>query len=173
MADTGNCGPGKLWQISLVTARRPYYNVWAQSGDAQVVSPLLSQPVVETCLRIPTYFQTHNRGERAVARAAFAPALPAEVIARRSKGVADELAWKTFRANLPFIRELLLDGGLVGSGLVDRARLETALADEFTSTIRSTVPVFDLVGAEAWLQPWSCGTQTERVSSRAAMRSRE
>jgi asparagine synthase (glutamine-hydrolysing) len=154
-ADTGHCGPGKLWQISLVTARRPYYSVWARDGDAHTISPLLSQPVVETCLRIPTYFQTRHRGERAVARAAFAPVLPPEVIARRSKGVADELAWKTFRANLPFIRELLLDGALVSRGIVDRARLERALADESTSPIRSTVPVFDLVGAEAWVQPWN------------------
>jgi len=151
---TRRCGPGKLWQVSLATARRPYYTPWWRQGDPQLIAPLLSQPVIETCLRIPTYLQAANRGERAVARAAFSNALPPAVIQRRSKGGSEELAWKTLRANLPFVRELLLDGHLVRQRIVCRELLEAALADEQSSDLRSTVPVFDLIGAEAWLQPW-------------------
>lgn len=151
---TRRCGPGKLWQIDHATARRPYASVWWREGDPQAISPLLMQGVVETCLRIPTYFAVLNRGERAVARAAFADALPAEVIARRTKGGSEELAWRTLRANLPFIRELLLDGELARQRIVNRALLEAVLADEHQSGVHSTVPLFDLVGAEAFLQPW-------------------
>ncbi len=154
-SSTRECPPGKLWQISLVTARRPYCSPWSREGDPQTFAPLLSQPLIETCLRIPTWFQMRCRGERAVARAAFASSLPREIIARRSKGGAENLAWKTFHANQSFIRELLLDGRLVRERIVDRRRLEAALEGAATSDIRSTVPLFDLVGAEAWLQPLS------------------
>ncbi|MEJ0038605.1 MAG: asparagine synthase C-terminal domain-containing protein [Gammaproteobacteria bacterium] len=153
---TRKCGPGKLWQIDHATARRPYSSVWWREGDPQSLAPFLSQNVVETCLRIPTYFAVANRGERAVARAAFAE-LPPEVIARRSKGGSEELAWRTLRANLPFMRELLLDGELARQRIVNRALLEAALADDPTSGIHSTVPLFELVGAEAWLAPWAAG----------------
>jgi asparagine synthase (glutamine-hydrolysing) len=154
VASTRDCAPGKLWQISLITVRRPYCSPWSVDDDVPTFSPLLSQPLVEACLRIPTWLQMRDRGERAVARAAFAATLPREAIERRSKGGAEDLAWRTFRANAPFIRELLLDGRLVRERLVCRRALEAALEGTPESPVRSTVPLFDLVGAEAWLQPW-------------------
>jgi hypothetical protein len=38
---------------------------------------------------------------------------------------------------------------------VNRTLLETTLAGEYQSGVHSTVPLFDLVGAEAFLQPWT------------------
>lgn len=152
---TRECPPGKLWQISLATGWRPYYLPFTEERDPPVIAPLLSQPVIETCLRIPTYLQMAHRMERAVARAAFTAEVPRAILERRWKGGAEPLAWRLFRRNLAFIRELLLDGRLVRERIVDRRRLEAALSLSPDSPLSATVPVFELVGMEAWLNAWS------------------
>jgi asparagine synthase (glutamine-hydrolysing) len=81
--------------------------------------------------------------------------VPKEILMRRWKGGAEHLAWRILRQNLPFVRELLLDGELIRSGLLNRPRLESLLNGDPASVVRATVPVFGLVGAEAWLQAWS------------------
>ncbi|MGK4422636.1 asparagine synthase-related protein, partial [Klebsiella pneumoniae] len=53
------------------------------------VSPLLSQPLVETCLGVPSWLWFEGGRNRVVARRAFAGDLPADVIWRRSKGTPD------------------------------------------------------------------------------------
>jgi asparagine synthase (glutamine-hydrolysing) len=134
-----------------VVADRPH----SRADDAAQIAPLLSQPVVETCLRIATYLQIINRGERAVAREAFNGLLPARILRRRSKGGAEQLAWRMLKENAPFAREMLLDGMLVRERIVDRSRLEAAQADTLAGTLHVTVPLFDLLGAEIWVRKWS------------------
>jgi asparagine synthase (glutamine-hydrolysing) len=149
---TAVCPPGKLWQVSLVVASRDFHGPHSRDDDPDVISPLLSQPVVEVCLQIPTYFQIRNRGERAVARTAFRGLVPDRILRRRSKGGAEDLAWRVLRNNWAFARELLLDGELIKERLVDRGRLEMALLDSHASDVRATVPLFGLLGVEAWLR---------------------
>lgn len=146
---------GKRWQASLVTARRPYYSPFQLEDDPETVSPLLSQPLIELCLRIPTWLQMMGRRDRHVARQAFAGHLPQEILQRRDKGGAEDLGWKIFTRNLPFIRELLLDGQVMRSGIIDRARLEDSLSLAWGGPTRATVPVFALLGVEIWLRAWS------------------
>jgi asparagine synthase (glutamine-hydrolysing) len=153
------CAPGKLWQINLLGGHRHYYLPSMREGDARQALPLLSQPLIETCLRIPTYLKMEDRRERAVARAAFVREVPQEILERRWKGGAEQLAWRMMRRNLPFIRELVLEGELIRSGLLNRPRLESLLNSDPASVVRATVPVFDLIGVEAWLQAWSLRTR--------------
>lgn len=159
---TRDCAPGKLWQINLLAGRRFHYLPSMRDGDARPVSPLLSQPLIETCLRIPTYMQMANRRERAVARAAFVCRVPEEILERRWKGGAEEHAWQILRQNLAFVREVLLEGQLVAAGFVDRPRLETLLTGDPSTVVRATVPVFELLGAEAWLRAWGSEHRTYR-----------
>src|SRR3546814_5705921 len=56
-----------------------------------VIPALLAQPIVETCLRIPTWDWCRGGINRAIAREAFSTALPARVIARRSKSGPESL----------------------------------------------------------------------------------
>src|SRR5439155_16360655 len=46
---------GRLWQIHLITAKRDYYDPYAAASDPLNVMPILSQPVVDLCLTIPTF----------------------------------------------------------------------------------------------------------------------
>ncbi len=89
--------------------------------------PLLSQPLVELCLRIPTYLLIKSGRDRALARLAFERDLPTEIVRRRAKGRADQHVRNILDANLDFVRELLLDGFLVRRGLLDRAALDLYL----------------------------------------------
>jgi asparagine synthase (glutamine-hydrolysing) len=159
---TRTCPPGKLWQISLISGHRGYYSPFSRDTDPHPVWPLLSQPIVEVALRIRTWLQMENRRERAVARAAFANDLPREIIDRTDKGGSEPLAWRVLHKNRPFIRELLMDGALVREGIVDATKLDAVLSDSDDSAIRATVPIFALVGAEAWHSAW-CNPRVRSV----------
>src|SRR5690606_24180262 len=55
-------------------------------GRTATIHPLLAQPVLEACLRIPTWLWVRGGRDRAVARRAFADLLPPAIATRRSKG---------------------------------------------------------------------------------------
>jgi asparagine synthase (glutamine-hydrolysing) len=151
---TRRAPPGKLWQISMLCARRPYYGPFDTERDPPSLAPLLLKPIVELCLRTPTYYQVSGRRERALARAAFAPLLPPEIANRRCKGGAEKLAQEILLWNLGFVRECLFDGALAGERLIDIKRLEQALKQS-PSNGYGTVPLFDLLGMELWLRNFS------------------
>jgi asparagine synthase (glutamine-hydrolysing) len=147
--------PGKLWQLSMVCGRRRFYGAFEFLSDPSRIAPLLSQPVIETCLRIPTYLQMLGRRDRALARIAFADVLPQEILQRRSKGGAEQLARRILARNASFVRECLVEGQLVQQGIIDRRRLEGALAAGPSSERVPSVPLFDVLGTELWLHSWN------------------
>ncbi|HEX7113964.1 MAG TPA: asparagine synthase C-terminal domain-containing protein [Steroidobacter sp.] len=149
------CSPGRLWQLYLVTSRREYYNPFAQPGDPEYISPLLSQPIVELCLRIPTYLQRYGRWDRSIVRRAFAPQLPAEVAWRRSKGGMEEHASEILTRNLPFIRDILLDGALSARGFVDRQKLVNALDSGPAAVASGVSQILKLLSVEVWTRTWA------------------
>jgi asparagine synthase (glutamine-hydrolysing) len=151
---TSDAAPGRLWQVSLLTARRPFYSPFMRADDPDTVSPLLSQPVIEACLRIPTHFQSIGRRDRALARTAFAQDLPPAIAGRSDKGDVEQLAGAILTRNRSFIREMLLEGLLVRERLVNRARLETALSDAPSHAFPGSAAVFELLGAEIWARAW-------------------
>src|SRR3546814_5721791 len=66
------------------------------SSDLPVIHPLLSQPVIEHCLAIPTWLQCAGGCDRSIARQAFKPDLPAKVIERRGKGSPQGFIYQIF-----------------------------------------------------------------------------
>ena len=57
-----------------------------QPGDALGLHPLLAQPIVELCLRVPSWLWFTGGRDRAVARAAFRGIVPDRILDRRGKG---------------------------------------------------------------------------------------
>lgn len=88
-----------------------------------VIAPLLSQPVVELCLSIPSWSWFAGGRDRAIARAAFAKRLPAEVVWRRDKGRLESLCTAAFLRQRAGLRDLLLGGRLAERGFLDRAAI--------------------------------------------------
>jgi asparagine synthase (glutamine-hydrolysing) len=147
---------GKLKQLRQLVSAFGYYDPYLREAAPELVNPLLSQPLIELCLGLPTYLLTHGGRGRALARHAFADDIPPQIANRRSKGGMEEHLTEVLHRNLPFVRELLLDGQLVEHGLLDRARLEDALSGR-PSTVQAHVgEIHGYVAVEAWLQRWSC-----------------
>jgi len=154
----------RQWQISLLCARRAIPGPFDRFDDPPQISPFLSQPVVELSIRIPTWYQMRGRRDRALARAAFQQDLAPEVYARRDKGEAEALAFAIVEANFPFLRETLLDGVIAQSGLIDRRRLEAAIGEQVSDELVTSVPLFDLLGAELWARAWQATPAHQNLS---------
>lgn len=145
---------GKYMQTVALMHPIGYYDPFEQAAAPEAVHPLFSQPLVELCLRLPTYLLTRGGRGRALARRAFAAELPAQIAARRSKGGTDDHIKAVLQNNLDFVRGLLLEGHLSRRGLLDRAKLEAALRGEPTTLAWSPGLIHELVAVEAWLTRW-------------------
>src|SRR5260221_11693945 len=125
--------PGKHIQTASLMYPLGYYDPFEQARAPELVNPLLSQPLVELCLGLPTYLLTQGGYGRALARRAFAAALPARIATRRSKGGMEEHLKEVLNSNLDFARSVLIDGELVRRGLLDRAAVEEVLSGKPTT----------------------------------------
>ncbi|WP_432769524.1 asparagine synthase-related protein [Sphingopyxis sp.] len=122
---------------------------WA---DRDVVAPLLSQPVVEFCLSIPSWTWIEGGRDRAVARAAFAHCLPPEVVWRRGKGRIESVATASYLRQRPQIRELLLGGRLAAQGLLDLPAVDAYLARDLADGDFLYFRLLEIADVELWLR---------------------
>lgn len=142
--------PGKAAQIAALL--RPQLSLEPdRSRHLPVITPLLSQPIVEESLAIPSWQWRHGGRDRAVAREAFATALPAQIIARRSKGSPDPFCNAIIREHHSLIERRLLDGHLAQQGLIDRLAIEKCLRRECMMDAERNVRLLQLLNVEAWV----------------------
>lgn len=117
-------------------------------------SPLASQPLVEFCLGVPTWFWSSGGRNRALARSAFASDLPSSVLARTSKAGPDSFIREAFARNRSAIAERLIEGTLAAHDVIDRARVEHAVAVDEVSDDMVIDRLLDLLEAENWARSW-------------------
>ena len=145
---------GKLWHAHQVSQPFDFYDPLGDGNGAERISPLYSQPLIELCLRIPTYVLTQGGWDRALARRAFYDDLPPEVRNRRYEGGIEEHARQTLEHNRGFLRELLLDGYLARERVIDRASLAEVLSGRATRIAADPGELLEYAGIEAWLRRW-------------------
>jgi asparagine synthase (glutamine-hydrolysing) len=143
---------GKFQQLQMLINASDYYDPYLREAAPELVNPLLSQPLIELCLRLPTWLLTHGGQGRALARQAFARELPREIAMRQSKGGMEEHIATVLHRNLPLAREILLDGHLVRNGLLDRQKVEAALPDRLSALGSNVGEVHNCLAIEAWLR---------------------
>lgn len=148
-----DCLPGKAEHVRSVLSIHNYLEGHARAGFAPILSPLLSQPIVECCLSIPAWHWCEGGTNRAVARRAFRNSLPRTVLERRSKGHFDGFCAALLEANRELVRSMLLDGKLARQGLLDRQPLEAALGNPFPPA-ETVTRLLALVDAESWVASW-------------------
>lgn len=117
--------------------------------------PLLSQPLMEVCLQIPTYLLLRGGRERGLAREAFADRVPREILQRRDKGSIVSHATEMVRQSESFVRELLLDGGLVRARVIARRELEPYIVQGQPLREEHLLPLLACIAAEVWVR--NCG----------------
>jgi asparagine synthase (glutamine-hydrolysing) len=161
LADVGRIPPGLRWHILTLSIPPPFYNSFATEREIERTPPLVSQPLIELCLRIPSYVWICDGRDRSLVRRAFAADLPPPIVRRTQKGASARHNRKLMDENAQFLREMLLGGVLVSRGLLDGARLEQMLS-------RSAAPVgFEYnevlrqhLCTEVWVRNWSQPTSS-------------
>jgi asparagine synthase (glutamine-hydrolysing) len=145
--------PGVLWHVSTVSVPPAYYTSFGPETAPERTMPLLSQPLVEVCLRMPSYLLIRSGRDRAIARKAFASDLPEMTVKRTAKGRVDQYVRNIVDANLEFLREFLLDGILVRKGLLNRDTLELYLTRERSpADFQYSEILHEHLCVEAWLR---------------------
>ncbi len=155
LEDLGRLPPGKRLQIRAVVGTGHHH--WGRarrSRAADIVQPLLSQPVLEACLATPAWAHVEGGRDRALARAAFAGDLPVSVIDRRSKGALGSHYARRVAASLDFLRPHLLDGVLCDAGVLDRAAVEAALRPEALIWTAAGARLTRAALVESWVRYW-------------------
>jgi len=143
---------GKFNHLQDLIDAPGYYDPYLAGRAPELVQPLLSQPLVELCLTLPTWLLSWGGRSRALARMAFANDIPAEIATRQSKGGMDEHLTAILQLNLPWVREMMLDGELVRAGLLDRGKLEAALSGKSSSVYTHTNEIHHHLAIEVWLR---------------------
>lgn len=146
--------PGKAAHVRAIVTLANHLEGHGRAAVAPVLFPLLSQPIVEFCLAVPSWHWCEGGENRALARRAFADRLPACVIERRSKGAFDGFCARLLDRNRALVGELLLEGRLAGQGILDGAAVEAAIRNPAPSG-ELVMRLLALVDVEAWLGSWS------------------
>lgn len=140
----------------MVATSTAYQSPFAKPHYPPTLSPLVSQPLIEFALRIPSHLHMEGGTDRAVARAAFADDLAPLVVNRGlGKGTPDLWLKQLVARNREFLREFLLNGMLVNQGLLDRRKVDTALAADVSGGRIFISDVLVQSYIEAWLRGWS------------------
>lgn len=146
--------PGRRSHIRSVVAAFAHLDGYARHAMAPSVFPLLSQPVMEACFRVPTWMWVDGGRDRAVAREAFRDRLPAEIINRRTKGGMDAYCIRNFEANRARLEPFLLEGHLADAGLLDRPAVAAFLRQPVGVRDDRVYRLFPIIDVEAWLRGW-------------------
>ncbi len=145
---------GKLDHLEQMLVSPPFHNPLSPEGGPEQWALLFCQPLIETCLRIPTDILTHGGWDRAIARSAFRGDLPRSVVNRRAKGGFSAHTKDVLLGNLPFARGLLLDGNLVKQGILDAAGLERELRPDAIDARGNAAEILEYISTEAMICRW-------------------
>lgn len=146
---------GKLRHIEELSITPAFYGLLEGARNVERLHPLLSQPIVELCFRIPSYLWIKGGWDRSMARSAFSQDVPVEIIRRQWKGGVDHHTRNILSTNQGLIRELLLDGLLVKADILDREKLDTCLSRHVASAeFQHDNFLAEHLCTEAWVRSW-------------------
>lgn len=152
--DTPDLSPAKRLQIWGLANSRAYFGNCQRSRGADLVHPLLSQPLVEYALSIPIIALTDGERDRKLARRAYSQRLPAAVIERHGKGDLTSFYGRTIAKSAGFLREHLCEGMLAAEGVIDRAKVAELLNPERLAHVDFYTELLTTALVESWLQHW-------------------
>ncbi|MEN5118867.1 asparagine synthase-related protein [Luteimonas sp. TWI662] len=144
--------PGDRERIRSLAICQAYRDSLARGEALTMRMPLLAQPVVEACLRTPSWMWIAGGKNRAVARAAFADRLPPDILHRRSKGTFMSYLGAVYRRNRAPMRDFLLQGRLQQEGLLDTTAIAEFMRHDSPERGEAFTRIFDLCMVENWVR---------------------
>lgn len=143
--------PGKIGHVrAMVRALHDMEPEHPLGGT--IVHPLFNQPLIETCLSIPSWLWIEQGREGAVARHAFADRLPAPTTGRRAKGRLEMMWQASFEEHRSRLAELLLAGEMARRRLVRCDQVEHVLTGCEPVPDQDRLRIFHLAALELWLR---------------------
>lgn len=147
--------PAKRMQVMNFTSNLALHGLCKRTEAADLIHPLLSQPVLELTLALPVHVLTGGGHDRLLARQVFADRVPQMILRRRSKGELGTYYGRSIANALSDLRPHLLEGRLTASGLIDRCELEAALSVDHLIWQGGYADLMILATMESWIQAWS------------------
>ncbi len=149
-----NYHPGKAAQIKALWHAVTYADRDQRFDDRIVTHPLLSLPIVDAALKIPTYKTIKNGYNRYFLRKAISRISPSTVIWRRNKGHITASMLKALNRELNSVSNLINHGSLIKQGILDKEWLNTKLTQIRHGNGRNLMPLLRIISAELWLKQW-------------------
>lgn len=146
--------PGKAVHIAWLLAIQNHLEGNRREQRHPSLSPLMSQPIIETCLQIPSWLWCEDGQDRAMARKAFAANLPGPILARRSKGSPDSFIVRIFEMHRRGIKDFICGGLLAAQKLIEPDLLARDIARASPSDQESMFRIMALADVEAWSRSW-------------------
>lgn len=146
--------PGKREHVRSVIVAQGYLDRYEHAAVAPVIAPLLSQPILELALRIPTWMWVAGGRNRAVARQAYADLLPSVLMTRRSKGGLGAMVARQFDTHRAVLADLLCGGVLVEAGLLRPEALARGLDPATPTDAVSQFRLLQIADVEVWARRW-------------------
>lgn len=157
--------PARAERVRRIIDLTYYHQPSPLTASFQNCPVLTSQPLVETCLSVAPYLMSAHAQDRALAREAFGENLPPAVLKRQHKGDTTRFVAEMLRRNLPFAREMLVNGQLVERGvLAPDVVMQLVSSDSMLDGMRKARLMRSLA-AELWLR------RVERIRAEANARS--
>jgi asparagine synthase (glutamine-hydrolysing) len=132
-----------------------YYDHWDIEYCAPRVCAYLTQPIIETCLRVPSWVMTYGGVDRGLARKAFQKDLPQDIVRRFSKSAPSEYYNDIYDHNLDFLREYLLDGVMVRDGVLLRDKVAAVFEKSDPRLNAKKFMILSYFATEVWLRGWT------------------
>ncbi len=142
---------GSRTQIASLLRILPMIDAFDRAVNPGLLFPLLSQPVVEACLAIPSWQWTQGGRDRAAVRGAFEGRLPPEITARRSKGRLESAVLPAFERARSAIAEIVSRGHLAAHGIIDGDAVDRALGSGAGADELGYTRILELLDVELWV----------------------
>jgi asparagine synthase (glutamine-hydrolysing) len=143
-----------------------YYDAACEpdSPMPQMIAPLYSQPAIELFLRIPLYVHFEGGRDRGLARRAFSDEVPKPILRRMRKERTPGLYDEVVRRNRDFLRQVFMEGVLIGEGLLSRRAIEAALSGTSCGNPLFPEEIFRHLDTEIWARHWTQQARPEPSS---------
>lgn len=150
--ECAGCAPGKRYQLAAMVELLHRHVPGARHDQAPELHPLISLPLLELSLGLPTWLLVHGGRTRGLARIAFRDRLPLAIRRRDSKGSTSTFLATVLRHQGSFLSALLLDGVLAERRLIDRSKVEALFCRGQPVRQAQFHALLACIAAELWLQ---------------------
>jgi asparagine synthase (glutamine-hydrolysing) len=147
--------PGKSYQFVRLSHAVSYAERNQGHQFQTYCHPLLSQPVVETAFRIPTYQSFEKGYDRIFLRRTISRIKHTKALWRTMKGHTAGTSTKMFAHNAHTIRDIILQGSLIKSGIINKHWLNDEIIRIKHGQSNNLWPLLHITVSQLWLNQWN------------------